>query len=157
MAVVNKYASRMRVPGMPRKPVSAALAGGASNIQRQLDDVAIANGDSANSTALMAIVPSKAIMLPESKIYHSAITGLNDLDFGDATNPDGLVDGISCVSAGSDSAIKAVAFTDYDKPLWELLGMASDPGGDIELFVTLNAAATTGGTIAVDLRYIVAG
>ena len=47
-------------------------------------------------------------------------------------------------AAGNFSLFKSVDIANYFKPLWQVLGMASDPGVEIELIATVKASAATG-------------
>lgn len=48
----------------------------------------------------------------------------------------------------------STAFTDLDKPLWELAGLSSDPGYDYDIVGTLQVAAEVGGTVALSVDYV---
>lgn len=117
--------------------------------------VAAANG--INDKVYFAKVPSHAVMSLLSQIDHAAITGLTDFDLGGANAPDALVNGADLVTAGAGtkSAMSAVSLANAGKRLWELLGYASDPGGDLTLFGTLKADPSAGGTIVLSLLYAV--
>ncbi len=41
-----------------------------------------------------------------------------------------------------------------DNPLWEALGLASDPGGKIDIVATLTADAASGGNIYMKMGYV---
>ena len=110
----------------------------------------------AGDKGFLGELPSTARILPESTIYYSTgLTGLDDVDLGDANDPDGLVDGEDMSSAGSCAAIKKLAIGDYGKQLWEMLGYTSDPGSELLLYLTFVAELTGSGTIFFDIRYVV--
>jgi hypothetical protein len=43
---------------------------------------------------------------------------------------------------------------DVEKPLWQALGLATDPGKQYDVAVTLTAAATGAGTVGLKVQYI---
>lgn len=43
---------------------------------------------------------------------------------------------------------------DIEKPLWQALGLAADPGKQYDVAITLTAAATGAGTVSLKLQYI---
>ena len=43
---------------------------------------------------------------------------------------------------------------DVEKPLWQALGLTADPGKEYDIAVTLTAAATAAGTIALRVYYL---
>lgn len=159
MAVVTKYGNGFKDPASLNlvEPVYAegrVRAIGGSNI-------AVANGDSANSLHYYGKIASNAIILPNSTLYHEALTGLSDYDLGlykdgsaAATgSEDILADGLDLTSAGSKSAVAAIATANYHKRLWELLGLASDPGVEYDVVGTMKAAASAAGVIQGFLYY----
>lgn len=151
MAVVTKYSQAHPDPSTNSRPKGIDKAG---RVNSAIATLAVANGDSANSKLYVAKVPSWARIAPISTIRHSAITSLNDLDFGSDDDPDGLADGLDVSSAGTKSAVAAVAVGNLHKRLWELLGLAKDPVKEISLYLTMKAAATAAGTIQVELYFI---
>lgn len=157
MAVVTNYSSAFQRSDEARRTLKNAGQIGGQPVHRATGTVAIANGDSIGSKLYLANVPSNAILSPLSAIYNAAITSLNDVDLGDAETADALVNGADFTSAGSVSAMDAVALADYGKPLWELLGHTEDPGGMIDLFLTLKAAAGAAGDVSFDLMWTAAG
>lgn len=112
---------------------------------------AIANGDSIGSKLWLGKVPTDAVILAESTIHHTAVTGVTDLDVGlkysVTDDPDILADGLTIAAAGTKSMTAAVSVANMSKRVWELLGLSSDPGGVADLYMTLNAAATAAGNV----------
>lgn len=115
---------------------------------------------STGSTYTMLRIPSSMRIMGASKVYFDdlASTGSPTLDFGlkavDAnvtTDVDALNDGVDCfTAAGSASLVKDIA--NYGKMAWEYVsGQTSDPGGFLDITVTiLDAAVNTGGTITLE-------
>lgn len=60
------------------------------------------------------------------------------------------------VTHEADAADAGTGFglADVEKPLWQALGLASDPGKQYDVAVTLTAAATGAGTVVLRLQYI---
>lgn len=60
------------------------------------------------------------------------------------------------VTHEADAADAGIGFglADVEKPLWQALGLAADPGKQYDVAVTLTAAATGAGTVALKLQYI---
>ncbi len=60
------------------------------------------------------------------------------------------------VTHEADAADAGAGFglADIEKPLWQALGLAADPGKQYDVAVTLTAAATGAGTVGLKLQYI---
>ncbi|MBO9502516.1 hypothetical protein [Brevundimonas sp. A19_0] len=100
----------------------------------------------ANDTIWLGKFPSNTVLDPDGcKCWFDDLgTGVT-MDVGYAGDVDALVDGQDvATAAGSFSLLKSVDISLYHEPLWKVLGMASDPGGNIELIGTLLGAASTG-------------
>ena len=56
----------------------------------------------------------------------------------------------------ADAADAGAGFglADVEKPLWQALGLAADPGKQYDVAVTLTAAAGSAGTIALKVQYV---
>lgn len=155
MAVVTKYGSAARDPAVkPPLLIPAGIRNG--KLRTLFSSVPIANGDSTNSVLHFGAVPSTARLAPNGLLLTTAITSLTDFDLGMAGAIDKLVDGQSLASASRTlSAVSAVAIADFAKPLWQVLGLAADPGGDIDIIGTLKADAGANGTLGLWLPYSV--
>lgn len=55
---------------------------------------------------------------------------------------------------GLNITYAAVPLTNMEKRIWELLGLAADPGRDYDIAVTLTAAATAAGTVALHMTSV---
>ena len=119
---------------------------------------------SATSTYFLGKLPSAARLLPMSAVGLDdlASTGSPTLDIGTfnsagavADDDDSINDGIDLATASASAPmLKDVA--DWGKPLWEIHGEASDPGGTVDLYATIKDAATnTGGTMSFCIVYAV--
>lgn len=146
MAVVIKYGKAVKDPAAIGL-VKPALAEGRSRVAVS-GTIAVANGDSANSKHYLARIPSHAIILPHSILYHGGITGLNDYDVGLELNGtlvdiDALADGLDLTAAGNKNPTAAlVVATGIGKQLWEVAGLTRDPGVVYDVIGTMKAAAT---------------
>lgn len=60
------------------------------------------------------------------------------------------------VTHEADAADAGAGFglADVEKPLWQALGLASDPGKQYDVVVTLTAAAGSAGTVALKVQYV---
>lgn len=127
--------------------VSAAYRGGR-------DQVLIRDrfeGDLAQNDLLsLGKIAADAIINPINSIIWFDDLGTSvTMDIGDATDEDALVAAQDvAAAAGSCSILKSVDIANYWKPLWEQLGMASNPGGEIELFAKFEAANPATGSIS---------
>lgn len=159
MAVVQKYGLGFKKPGDQAWQVKKQHAEGDVRAI-STGALAVANGDSINSKVYFGRIPSSAIPdVYNSVISHSAITGLSDFDVGIeqagvVKDADILADGLTFASAGTKNPFAAIAIADIGKPLWQLLGLSSDPGVDYDIVGTFNAAATADGTIAAQIQYV---
>lgn len=115
---------------------------------------------SAGSVYTMFRVPSNMRILGQSTVYFDdlASTGAPTIDFGVkavnsniTTDADALNDGVDvATAAGSARMIKDIV--NYGKRAWEFSSETSDPGGFIDITISiLDAAANTGGTITAEL------
>lgn len=155
MAEVTKYGTGFQAPGAVNA-VDAAFA--EARVRAISSIVAVANGDSANSLHFFGRIPSSAIILPQSQLAHGSITTLADYDVGlfldnAVVDADLLADGLNLTSAGTKSPIAAVAVGNLGKRLWELLGLATDPGVEYQIVGTMKAGATAASSIALSLLY----
>ena len=111
-------------------------------------------------------VPSNARLLGESRLYWDDLaTATTTFDLGigavngnlaNADDPNGLSDGHDVTSA-STGALAITAYADWGKPAWDFVASeTSDPGGQLKVYGTVQAALTTGtGTITCEMYYLV--
>lgn len=104
------------------------------------------NAAAVNDQISLGIFGSGALLDPHACVIHFDDLGATTtLNIGIATDDDALVAGQDVsTAAGSFSLFKGVDIANYYKPLWQLVGLASDPGGKIELLATIKTAAATG-------------
>lgn len=159
MAVVTLYGTGYKNPAS----VVAIAAVNAEGMPRDVaSKVAIANGNSSTSLVLFGRAPSSAILRPSSTLYFTAITGLTSFSLG--FGKDGaivnskaaaLMSAVNVAAGGAFSAVSALtAGVDYTKPIWQLAGYTTDPGGMIDFIGTLGANAGANGTVEAFLGFL---
>lgn len=123
----------------------------------------IASTDAAqNDTILLARLPSNAVILPTSKVYHSALgasvtadVGVRATKTGDFTiDPNGLSDGADVSSAGSFDLLDSIT-ANAGKRLWEYTDASADPGREIDIYLSLVDANPAAGTVAWEIHYTI--
>ena len=153
MAVVTKYSGAVQDPAV--LTLTKAIDYDARHRIIAPKPIDIANGDSATSQIFFAKVPSNGRIDPRSSLYHTAITGLTSLHIGltynGTTSASCLASALDLSTAGSKSMAAAVTAGNLGKAFWELLGLTKDPNAEIDLFFTMNTAATAAGSIAGSL------
>jgi hypothetical protein len=142
--------------------LSHGMGGDVKGWSRTIEATAAAN---ANSTYIMGYIPSNARILGLSKLSFDdlASTGSPTIDIGLAPvdgniteDPDALNDGIDvATAAGTAQVIKDIA--NYGKEAWRFVsGQTTDPKGQLQVKVSiLDAAVNTGGTITLELLFLV--
>lgn len=129
--------------GISSKATSSAHENGTDHILRR-DRIELSAAP-VNDTISLLIAPSNTMLDPrESYIHHDALGASVTLSVGVATDDDALAPATAASSAGSFSLVKSVDIADWYKPLWQIAGLAKDPGGNIELLATIKGAAATG-------------
>jgi len=172
MAVVTlKAASITNRDASPRVLSNAPLSAG--SVRRFLGFVEAANGDSIGSKYILGQIPSNAygeIM----KLYCDAITsGAGDLGIYRTTVDGGAVVDVdfyasaqsiaSAITTGTEIQHEADAtdsgvgygLADLEKPLWQRLQLSADPKVVYDVVLTLTAATTAAGTVALRGEYAV--
>lgn len=156
MAVTTNYGSHVRAAANELPKGQADTRYFDNRLRNLFEKVTFIAGDSVGSTGYFGQLPSDAIIDPTSKIYHGAAGGTTDLDIGDINDPDGFATDIDISLAGSADFLEAVLAADKIKPLWELLGYASDPGGNLDLYCTIaTATVTTGFDVVFAIKWSV--
>jgi hypothetical protein len=163
-AITNRDAS-------PRVLTNAAIAAGMW--RGFLATVEAANGDSIGSKYIVGSVPSNAYG-EIIKLYCDAITsGAADIGIYRTTADGGAVVDVdfyasaqsiaSAIATGTEVQHEAdpgdagagYGLADLEKPLWQRLGLTSDPKVMYDVVLTLTAATTAAGTIAVRGMYLI--
>lgn len=146
-------------------PGKSTLSTGPRRLYDQTGTVEVTNGDSIASKFILGSVPSSASMR-ELIVYCDAITSAAaDIGLYRTTQDGGaVVDADLFASAQSiataitvgtnvlhESAVLDIA--NLDKPLWQVLGLSTDPQLMYDVVATLTAAATASGTLTVRMVY----
>lgn len=160
MTVKNYIASGALDPANPKqKPLPAEETEG--HVKFLVSTQETANGDSITSTIKFGSIPSNARILRNSTLDYDAVTGLTDFDLGigktiggvyDAKAPKALINSADIHLAGS-KAMTALDIANLPKAAWELAGYTQDPGGNVEIRGTFNAAPSTAATITLTLLF----
>lgn len=138
MAVVTGYGTGYKNPAA----IKAVEGKFAEGLPRTINSqISIANGDSIASVYFVGKVPSSALLSPGSNIYLPATAGLTSFGLGFTGAPAALMSAVNVSAGGIFPAMSAVSVANYIQPAWQLAGLSSDPGGMLDLFVTLGAAA----------------
>jgi len=156
MAVVDIYGNYVATPTQnttPKAMPTGPYAHKAPNMH--FDRCEVTSGDSVGSKLYFGRFPRSAIILPQSKVFFGALGASVTLDIGDANSADGLASDIDVSAAGSGDFLEAVAAENLGKPLWELLGYASEDAAEetLTLYGTL-AGAAAGATKSVAFSLI---
>jgi hypothetical protein len=164
MAVVAKYGTGARDPAsVTNKAIDAIFA--QAKVRCLVSQIAVANGDSAASVYSFGDIPSDTILDPSSLFWFAGLTGVVDFDIG-LRYPNGgaviladcIVNGHDIHAAGSTTLAAATGSgvataANQLKRAWELAGLAKDPGGNLTVYGTANAASTAAGVANLILRY----
>lgn len=140
-SVINALTSTPLIP--------AAYKGGEECIFVR-DVCEVAASAAQNDLISLGSLPSDAVINPVTSVIYFDDMGTSiTMDVGSAATENALVAAQDvATAAGSCSVLKSVDVANYHKPLWEVLGLASDPGGEIELFAKLEGGDPGAGTIA---------
>ncbi|MFP4044053.1 MAG: hypothetical protein ACLFTP_05725 [Rhodosalinus sp.] len=113
----------------------------------------VANGadDSNGSMYHLADLPSDCILLPET-FFDVENDGFAQIVIGTQTDTDALVD----QAQSSEDIVAPIAQGDanHGKRLWEVLGLAEDPGGMIGLWKHAEADAGSAGSMPFQIAYL---
>lgn len=166
MAVVNLKGSQI-ITGLDSDPITKAqIFQSGGRVRYWTDTVETNADDSANSTYLLARLPSNAVICPSSKLHVDdlASSGSPTLDIGifnqsgktDITDDDdAIANGIDAATAGATLIVSDL--TKMNDRLWELVAsQTEDPMVMFDIKVTIkDAAINQAGTITLELYYVV--
>ena len=134
-------------------------------LREHVGTVEVAAADDDTSVYRLVRVPSNA-RISKIEVANDAITDGTDYDIGvyqTAANGGAVVDADLFASAVDISS--ALAFTDYtyeaaatdianvEQPLWQRLGLSSDPSVFYDLALTGNTVGSAAGTISMRAKY----
>jgi len=107
--------------------------------------------DRANSTDLICELPSECLW-HEGTRFDVAGGGVADVRIGNKDDADALVAAARADAATQSPKTFGDAF--HGLELWEMLGLAKDPGGKIALYAHGPAAATAAGEMPFRVAYL---
>lgn len=149
---------------LKRTSVTTIGKGEAGSVKHVTALIEIAAGATVGQTFKLARVPSDARFTGSSELYWDDLsTDSPDLDIGLASvnsnitsDPDAVNDGLD---AGTASAgVKMVkVINNIGLPAWDLVnGVTEDPGGELDLYLSVTGVALDdGGTFVADIYYVV--
>ena len=162
MAVVTVYGTGARDPASLKAIDGINAAGEERGINSMIP---IANGDSIGSRYMIGEVPSDALIDPRSFLVTTAITGVTTADIGFAY-PNGGATILQTALMAAQTLAAAATITlqaatgsglatgaNMAKRAWQLAGLATNPGGNLAMWLTINAAATAAGTVWCHIDY----
>ncbi|SFI60782.1 hypothetical protein [Albimonas pacifica] len=149
MAVVNGISNLFRSPiALGAVPDAVQVKG----VRRcAVGTVANASTDSSGSTYKLCSIPSHAIMHPDT-LLDVENWGFAQVVIGSKEAPDALLD--VAKSAATTQAPFAWGDANHGKRLWEVLALAADPGGLIDIYATAEANATGAGSMPFAFEWI---
>jgi hypothetical protein len=170
MAVVNTKATAVsNADASPTQSFSSTKVIG-GRVKEEVGVVAVANGDSIGSTLRFGRVHSSwrvsQLLLASSAITGAAADiGLYDVDkaggavvdvdfFASAASLAAVQNGVDVTHEAGGSGASLGNIANMEKPLWQVLGLTTDPGKFYDVVATLTAAATADGTAALQIRYL---
>lgn len=109
--------------------------------------------DSTLSQYHLVDLPSSCILHPDT-FFDVENDGFAQIVIGTESDTDALVDVLK--SAGNTISPVAKGDANHSKRLWEVLGLAADPGGNIGIWKHAEAAATAAGSMPFQIHYITA-
>jgi len=156
MPIVTKYGRGFKDPATITLPPAAYAEGQVRVITT--GGIAVANGDNSGSKHYLGKISSKAIILPQSILYHTALTGVTSYDIGlekdgAVINVNVLASALTLASAGSKSVVAALATGSIGKRVWELLGLSNDPAVEYDIVGKMNADASAAGSLEAFIFY----
>jgi hypothetical protein len=78
--------------------------------------------------------------------------GVGSVDANITSDPDALLAGVDVTSAGTAALISNHA--NYGKMLWELAGLAADPGGELDIYASfVDAVTNVTGDVTLEVEY----
>lgn len=107
--------------------------------------------DNSGSKYLIGMFPSECILTVGTN-FKVDNWGYAAIRIGTFSDPAALVSVLK--SAGANVTPIAMGDSRHGKPLWQQLGMAADPGGEIGLYIHGIADATGAGTMLYEIHYL---
>ena len=147
-----------------RKATSGIIAGkGDANNLKVLGVASIEVPPSASGTTIkFCRIPANARLSNRSRIYWDSLStsgaptlavGLGSVDSNITSDYDALTTGLTLATADAEGAPLLADVADVGLPAWQIAGASSDPGGELDVYGTIKAAATltTTATLSVEV------
>jgi hypothetical protein len=118
---------------------------------KSVDTVSNLITDSVGSKYLLMNLPAEASLLPGTQ-FGVNLWGYADIRIGTFSDPVALVS----VLRSAGAVVTPIAFNDarHGQPLWQQLGLAADPGGEIGIYAHGSVAVpTVGGSMRFTLDW----
>lgn len=138
-----------RAVGGQGRPDPQAVAGTVRHISGVVNTVAV--DDLTGSSYYLAAVPSDAYMKPGT-FFDVAAWPFAQVRIGTQADIDALV--TVAQSAGDIVTPFAVGDPNANVPLWQVLGLAQNPGGEIVLYAHAIGDATGAGSMRFGIEYV---
>lgn len=134
--------------GAAFKGVSSAQKGGSDKAIIR-DTIELVTAFAQNDRVLLGNLPSDLIVNPVTSVIWFDDLGTSiTMDVGSTATENALVAAQDvATAAGSCLFYKSVDVANYWKPLWEVLGLSSDPGGFIPIYAKLEGGDPGTGTM----------
>lgn len=159
MAVVNTKSTVIaNSDASPSVINSAQLANG--QVRQMRGQVAVASGDSIGSTLRLFRVKSNDVMAMlllsctaitsaagDIGLYRTAADGGAVVDADFFASAQSLASAVRNTDVTYESGVVTVA--NMEKPIWQQLGLTEDPQVEYDVAITLTAAATAAGNVAL--------
>lgn len=124
--------------------------------------VSLANGDSIASVYHLGWIPSDVMIDMDSNMQVQANAGLTTVSVGISGSggqataagvANCLVTALNVAAGGKFSMTGNITAANVQQRAWQLAGLAADPGGYLEVYLTINAASSAATVITSGLRY----
>ena len=132
---------------MPIVNIKSSIAAGIADPARargerfgSIDSVSNLITDSVGSKYLLTTLPSECVLLPQT-YFKVDLWGYADIRIGTFTDPAALVS----VTRIAGANVNPLVFGDakFNRALWQQLGLAADPGGEIGIYAHGSVAVPT--------------
>ena len=163
MAVVAIKSAALTNRDATPKVLNNPNAGNAGIVRNTFGRVTSTSGDSTGSVYRCVEVPSNA-RVKSVRLFTTALGGSAAADIGVYRNTaDGGAVVTAAVFATATTLVSAVAGTEMaatitiakrEQPLWQAAGMSADPGGTLDIALTLTAASAASTDVGLDVDYV---
>lgn len=137
----------------------------AAELRALVSQILFGASDSIGSVYRFGEIPADCIINPSSTFWYAAATGVTDFDIGLRYPNGGAVILADCIVNGQDihtagnTTLAAATGSGVATPAnqikraWEIAGLSSNPGGNLEVYGTANAACSAAVAANLNLSY----